>query len=254
MNINIENLVDDINLLSIVNNGENIENNIEDDIEYSDVTEHILYMMDNCTIDNQSNPQYLNKIYLNKDTIQNYKECFIDETELCLPDNIIYTIHQCQPINEYVIKYILNNNIIVDYNEIIYSDKIIYAKTLYIYQYIYYYYTSLNKHSIQQRITYLPNNILLWINNLITIIKNSLKLKSIEYETKYKSEYIIIKEDYFKELLYGLKLCVCYIKMIINYCNTYQMNIWELEDKYINKFFRLLNNLCIIIIFMNNTC
>jgi hypothetical protein len=32
------------------------------------------------------------------------------------------------------------------------------------------------------------------------------------------------------------------------------MNIWQLEDKYINKFFRLLNNLCIIIIFMNNTC
>jgi hypothetical protein len=185
------------------------------------------------------------------------RKCVLDDedyiyADLYLSDELKYIIHERQSVNEYVIKYIIDNKIIIDYNELIYSHNIVYAKTLYIYKFIYNYnnFSSNDNNCLQQYILHLPSNILSWIDNLITIIKNGLNMKAINYNTEYKSEYINIKEDYFKELLYGLNLCVCHLKMIINHCKSMQIPICNMENIYINKFFRVLNNLCIIIIFI----
>ena len=107
---------------------------------------------------------------------------------------------------------------------------------------------------MHQRILHLPNDILKWVDNLITLVKQSLNIKLISYDNQqnHQKEYIHISKQYYDELLNGIGLCVLHLKMIINHHNANSIQFLCMEDTYINKFFRVLNNLCIIIIFMKN--
>ena len=69
-----------------------------------------------------------------------------------------------------------------------------------------------------------------------------------------KQNEIISKNlgTYFKDLVYGMSLCVCHLKMILNHHSARQINFWDMEEKYIGKFFRVLNNLCIMVIYMKH--
>ena len=177
-------------------------------------------------------------------------------SQIELPTQMHYNLFELQTFQDYAMNFILSNHIIINYNEIIYSSDNIYAKTLYIYQFVNYYYTTLSSVEPQQRIFHLPNDMLFWTDNLITLIKTGLNNNLITYNMQNiysKLEYINIKEDYFNELLYGLNLGVCHLKMIVNHCKIRKHDLWSLENIYIDKYFRVLNNLCIIIIFMKNS-
>lgn len=188
------------------------------------------------------------------------KECVLDDedyiyTDLRLPDEIMNFINEMQSIQEYTMHFITNNNIIINYNDTVYNIETIYAKTLYIYQFVHYYNTTLNHYTPQQRINNLPCNLLVWVDNLIILIKQGLTMKILNYHNNDNREYINISQSYIDELLNGLNICVLHLKMIINHCKTYHnLNMWSMDNKYITKFFKVLNNLCVIIIFMKLVC
>lgn len=193
-------------------------------------------------------------------TFAKERQCVCDDEDyiygvLSLPieiSNIIINYGK-QSVQEYVLNFIIENNININYNEKIYSLDNIYGKVIYIYQFVDYYYTTLKHITPQQRITHLPDNMLLWVDNVITLMKQGFSMNMIKYNG-YQNEYINIKEEYFNELLYGLNLCVCHLKMIVNHCHNRHIQMWSMDDKHIEKFFRVLNNLCIIIIFMKMVC
>ncbi len=164
---------------------------------------------------------------------------------------------------------------IVNYNENGSCPEIIFTKIKYIYQFVYYYFTTLNTLSPEQRVRHLPCDFLVWVDNIVSILRNvlgsdifkidtsiietndSLKCDDYEYGNYYDEynydEYGNIQnpmKDYYNELSYGLTMIVCHLKMILNHHKFCKIPFWSMELKYINKLFQLLNNLCVIIIFM----
>ena len=143
----------------------------------------------------------------------------------------------------------------------------IYAKIIYIYQYINYYYNDLKYLSPLDRINHMPDDMLIWVDNITTILRNTIDNSGISIDLNDTNEsnnnsniYINsldifresrnIKEDYVKSLIYGLNLTVCHLKMILNHHKTYQIPLYRMAEEHINKFFNILNNLCIIMIFI----
>ena len=146
---------------------------------------------------------------------------------------------------------------IINFGDTTISPENVYYKTLYIYQFVHYFNTSLNTiNPYKKRITHLPQEFLVWIENIVSIIRNSIDITNMKtilcvYQN---TNHAIIKnvEQYFKDLIYGLNLCVCHIKMILNHHRIRQIHFWDMEDKCIEKLFRILNNLCIIVIYMKH--
>jgi len=163
-------------------------------------------------------------------------------------------------IPSYVINFLETNNINLDYGEISIDSNKIYGKIIYIYQYVNYYYKDLNYLTPLDRINHMPNDILIWVDNIITILRNTidssgLNISSYEIIGNINSLDIFresrnIKEDYVKSLIYGLNLIVCHLKMILNHHKTHQIPLYRMEEAHINKFFNILNNLCIIMIYI----
>ena len=184
----------------------------------------------------------------NKDKI-----CILDDEDyiynyLTLPLDMQKNIFGNKSIQEYSIEYIISNNIIIDYNEKIFSIDKLYAKTIYIYQFVNFYNTSLSNLPLQQRVSHLPIDILKWVDNVIIIIKQSLIKNELRYHYHHHHHH---QRDYFDELLNGLNLCAFQLKMIINHHNANNINMYCMSEKFIEKFFRILNNLCIIMLMIN---
>lgn len=171
-------------------------------------------------------------------------------TDLELPNHINKIIYSSEnTVDNYVLKFIVNNNININFHELKYNLDDVFAKTLYIFQFVSFYYTKIHILSFGEILNEMPNTLMQWTDNLIKLINAGLKTKFITYEdTQSKSNKI--KEDYYEELCYGLNLCICHLKMIINHCNLENITLLYIDKEHITKFFRLLNNLCIIIIFM----
>lgn len=162
-------------------------------------------------------------------------------TKMGFCDNIL------DNINLDVIKFINSKNIILDYSENSITSDIIYAKVINLFQFVKSYYTSLSCMRPSDRVKQLPHDLLLWCDNTINLIRYLLENNLFNYPI-----YVNIDEDNYNELIFGLNLIICHIKMIINHCKINRTNIWELEDKNIRKLFRLLNNMSIIIIYLYN--
>lgn len=146
-------------------------------------------------------------------------------------------------IDEYTSNYCIGNGIVVDYNNSNDNPDVIYAKILYIYSYINYYYKDLNKIKPIERIKYLPDNLIYWIDNILTIFKNFINDESL----KSKS-FLSIEDVYFKELCYGLKIVTNQLELLLNHYKSH--SLWKMEEKHIKTFFKIVNNMCVIIIFM----
>ena len=138
------------------------------------------------------------------------------------------------------------------YSNSIITLESVYEKIKYIYQYVKYYYSNDLKHlSPNERLAFLPNDMLYWIDNIVCILRNVLdteKLHSFSFR-----EVKTIRTDYFDELLYGLNLCVCHLKMIINhhiYNQSRTIQMCSMCDKYTKQLFKILNNMCVIVLFM----
>lgn len=139
-----------------------------------------------------------------------------------------------------------SDGIIVDYSSNDDNPDIIYAKILYIYQYINNYYDDLRHLKPIERIKYLPENLIIWVENIINIIKKVINDDTLKYMS-----FVSIEDMYFKELVYGLNVIVCQLKLMLNHFK--KCKLWNMEERHIKQFFKIVNNMCVIIIFMKFT-
>ena len=239
-----------------------------------DLFQHNLDIYDSSTIDKYEKKMYLDipNVYCNGISYGLDDEDFI-HTKLKLPSRIKYIINGNKEeadfagesgIPSYVINFIEKNKINLNFYEIEVDSNNIYAKIIYIYQYINYYYNDLKYLSPLERINHMPNDMLIWVDNITTILRNTIDNSGISIdlnESNSNSNIYIntldifresrnIKEDYVKSLIYGLNLIVCHLKMILNHHKTYQIPLYRMDETHIDKFFNILNNLCIIMIYI----
>lgn len=172
---------------------------------------------------------------------------FDDEDFIFIRYDILNDMKKYIKINsgfdEYIGNYCLGNGIIVDYTSNNDNPDIIYAKILYIYQYINMYYKDLRNLQPSERITHLPENLLVWIENIVDILRKVINDDSLKYES-----FVEIEDMYFKELVYGLNIINCQLRLMLNHYK--RCTLWQMEDKHIKQFFKIVNNMCVIIIFM----
>jgi hypothetical protein len=147
-----------------------------------------------------------------------------------------------------VINYISTHNIMIDFSEQTLDTHKIYAKILYVYQYVNTYFTSLSTIRPLERITHMPRDLLSWVDNLVITLRYILDKDLFNYQPS-KTE---IEEEYYNELVYGLNLTVCHLKMLLNHYRVLNIPIYNMEEKHIKKLFKVLNNMCVIMIFMRN--
>jgi len=167
-----------------------------------------------------------------------------------LSDNLSYLVRNDNTVSE------LDSNII-NFQDITISPENVYYKILYIYQFVHYFHTTLNTiYPYKNRIKHLPDDFLTMVDNIVSIIRNTINITNMNtslcvYQNTGSS---IIKniEKYLRDMVYGLNLCVCHLKMILNHHRIRRIQFWDMEEKYIEKFFRILNNLCIIVIYMKH--
>lgn len=197
-------------------------------------------------------------------------------TRFDLPKKIKHILHHKQSIEEYVATFIIKNKININYEETIVSNIIIYAKILYIYQYAYNYYTNLSYLAPCDRIAGFPIELINWVDNIIIMIKYAIgfdvleRIKKIDTDDTYDTSneygngneygyndnsitsifYNSIKDEYNKELVYGLNIVLCNLKIIINHCIINSLQLSDLDSIYLEKFFRCLNNLCVVVMFL----
>jgi len=146
-------------------------------------------------------------------------------------------------IDEYTSNYCIGNGIIVDYNCNSDNPDVIYAKILYIYQYVNSYYKELRHLKPIERIQYIPDNFIYWVDNIVSILKkiiNDESLKSVVFST--------IEDMYFRELFYGLNIINCQLTLLLNHYRTF--TLVNMPETHIKTFLKIVNNMCVIIIFM----
>ena len=198
-------------------------------------------------------------------------------TRFDFPKKIKHILHHRQSIEEYLATFITKNKININYEETIASNIIIYAKILYIYQYAYNYYTNLSYLAPCDRIVGFPIELINWVDNIIIMIKYAIGFDVIESIKKINLDdndncndngndngneygyndnsitsifYNSIKDEYNKELVYGLNIILCNLKIIINHCIINSLELSDLDSIYLEKFFRCLNNLCVVVMFL----
>jgi hypothetical protein len=170
-----------------------------------------------------------------------------------LSDNLSYLVHNDNTVQEI-------DTCIINFTDDIISPENVYYKILYIYQFVHYYYTTLNELKPKVRLNHLPIEFLSWVDNIVSIIRNTIDTTNMDtslcvFQKENENQNKFILENlghYFKDLAYGMSLCVCHLKMILNHHRVRNINLWDMEAKYIEKFFRVLNNLCIIVIYMKH--
>lgn len=209
------------------------------------------------------------ELFINGLDIYKPKECYL---ELGIPniycrkyfddEDFIYARLKIQQpednsddaMNLSVINYISTYNIIIDFTEKTLDAHKIYAKVLYLYQFVNSYYSSLSSMRPLERIKYMPVDLLTWIDNIVEtmryILDNDLfNFKDYDRHNELNTK---IETEYFEELIYGLNLTICHLKMVLNHYRVLGIPIYNMEEKHIKKMFQVLNNMCVITIYLKN--
>ena len=144
-------------------------------------------------------------------------------------------------IDEYSENYAIGNGVLLDYTS--YSDDpdMYYCKILHIYKYVETYYKELKHLQPVERIQHLSVDFLHWVNNIVCILQEVINETSLKNE-----EFISLANIYFKELMYGLNIIIKQLQLMLNYYKS----LYLMEEKHIKLFFKIVNNMCVIIIFM----
>ena len=171
---------------------------------------------------------------------------------LILPESIKSSIYTT--IDSHLYKNNLSVNGLEKYCKHLINTDVIFAKTVYIYEYVQYYYSNeLHYLTPKQRILYMPSDMLQYINTIICICKTIIDRNMMDTQIDTYS-YNSINRKYFLELVYGVNITVCYIKIILNHLKKQQISFWSMTESYIIDLFKILNNFCSIIIFMRIGC
>jgi hypothetical protein len=228
-------------------------------------------MMSKLVITNNNDP-FVNDNTLMKELFENNLDVYDEKDyylELGIPnlyckkyfddEDFIYAklkLSNAEDINLNVIEYITTMGIMIDFSENTLDTHKIYAKVLCLYQYANSYFTSLSSMRPVERIKHMPADMLSWIDNIVGTMKyildNTLFNYSTENGNKNGNKNNNIEEEHFNELIYGLKLTVCHLKMILNHYRILNIHIYNMEDKHIKKMFKVLNNMCIIVIYLRD--
>ena len=210
-----------------------------------------------------------------------------------------------------IINYITKYNIIINFYIDTFDFRYIYAKILYLFQYVNNYYSMRQTMLPISIVKNMPCTLLIWIENVINNIKYMIDNNIISHNVTLSSSNITdlntfgsstctdtdnvkacyecdceyscgntVDGDldlcnecgnelrhkcselkfcnindtkiYYDELLYGLKLTLCHLKLLINYYKNLDINIYNMSEYHIKKMFRILNNMCILIIHFHN--
>jgi hypothetical protein len=153
-----------------------------------------------------------------------------------IPNTMKQYIKINNSIDEYASNYCIGNGIIIDYSSNIDNPDIAYAKILYIYQYITMYYKDLRNLQPIERIKYLPEQLLIWIENIINILQKVVNDESLKCDS-----FVEIEDIYFKELIYGINVIICELRLMLNHFKNYNnCTLWQIEDKHIKQFFKIV--------------
>lgn len=146
------------------------------------------------------------------------------------------------------LEYIIQHNIIISNVEIDFNPNAIMAKILYIYQYVKSYYTSLRHLRPLERMQYMPRDLLIWISNVVDTIRIIIDRDLLNYTVNKN-----ITLEMFRELVYGLGLITCHIRLIYNHYHVLVVDmlansnwIYKMDENHLKKLMRLINNLCVI--------
>jgi hypothetical protein len=160
-----------------------------------------------------------------------------------IPNDIKKKIKINESINYYLENYCIGNNMIIDYECKSDDPDITYGKILYIYKFIEYYYKDLKHLKPIERIKHLPDTLLYWVENIVNIFKKIINNKTLK-ETTFET----ISNIYFKELIYGLNIIINELSLMLNHYKI--ITLWDMEERHIKLFFKIVNNMCVIIIFI----
>jgi hypothetical protein len=181
------------------------------------------------------------------------KKYFDDEdfvySTIDLPKHIKKYIQEDQPVSQYAIQYLLNNQIMLNYLDLTPNSNQLYGKVIYMYQYVHLYYSSLKTMRPVDRMTYMPSELFQYVDNIVNILK--IMLSNNMFSQK---EIIYVDPEYFNELLYGLNHIICHIKMILNHYRLCKISLESMQYRHVKKLFKLLNNMSVIIIFIKLVC
>lgn len=90
----------------------------------------------------------------------------------------------------------------------------------------------------------------LHIDNMNIIVNDNYDNNSGNIQ--YTTDDFTSDVQYSNELITGLNLVICHIKMLLNHYKIKRIPLVEMEDKHIKKLFKLINNMCIIIIHLRH--
>jgi hypothetical protein len=142
------------------------------------------------------------------------------------------------------LEYMMKHNLIISCDELDLNSNSVMAKVLYIQQYINSYYTSLRHLRPINRIEHMPSDLLNWISNITDTIRILLDKNLFNYTNNET-----IPLEMFKEMIYGLGLITCHIRLICNHYKARGLVFKDLEEKHLKKIMKLTNNLCVIMIY-----
>ncbi len=146
--------------------------------------------------------------------------------------------------------YMMEHNLIISNLELDLNPNSVMAKVLYIQQYINSYYTSLRHLRPLERLRNLPSDLFAWISNITDTIRILLDKELFNYSSNgSNSSNEIIPLEMFQEMIYGLGLITCHIRLICNHYKARKMEFKDLDEKHLKKIMRLANNLCVIMIY-----
>lgn len=153
------------------------------------------------------------------------------------------------PILDYIMHF--HSGDLIDYFSLILNNKDrevfdnseIYHNILAVYQYVLNYYQQPETIQPIDKIKNFPLGYFKWVSVIINELRHQLKLTPEEQPDFYEMS----KLD--QELSYGLNIVISHLYIIIKYYHQCGMNIYQLSEKHIKRFVRLVNNLSVIMIY-----
>lgn len=130
-----------------------------------------------------------------------------------------------------------------NYNKEVFDNSDIYYNIVSVYQYAINYYQ--NEHlSPIDRIKVFPLGYFKWLSHIIYVLKRELRFTPDTLNTFYEMSKID------QELSYGLHIIISQLQIIIHFYENQGCNIYQLTEQHIQRFLRLVNNLCVIMVYL----
>lgn len=124
-----------------------------------------------------------------------------------------------------------------------FDNSDIYYNIVSVYQYTINYYQ--NEHiSPIDRIKLFPLGYFKWVSHIVYILKRELRFIPETLNTFYEMSKID------QELSYGMNIITAQLQIIMHFYEYQGCNIYQLTEQHIQRFVRLVNNLCVIMIYL----